>query len=142
MMIKCPTIRPFPRMNKQNKIFYDDQREGAQKSPLDIGRDHPHCFRSGWVVKLSIEVHRYLTLEKYNVKWIIFPADSFLSKFLLEIDEWNLIYSDKVTDIYVKRIPENQYLIDKYAGVKPVVLEDEEKERKVGQTHHKGQQKH
>jgi hypothetical protein len=36
---------------------------------------------------------------------------------------------DKVASIFVKNMPENQYLINKYADVKPIVLEDEKKDK-------------
>ena len=65
-------------------------------------------------------------LQKYDVKWIIYNANSALSLFLMERDEWELIYADKVANIFVKDIPENRYLIEKYPDVELVVDEDEE----------------
>ncbi|MCJ7542488.1 MAG: hypothetical protein MUO88_22795, partial [Desulfobacterales bacterium] len=65
-------------------------------------------------------------LKKYDVKWIIYDANSALSLFLMERDDWELIYADKVANIFVKDIPENQYLIEKYPDVKLVEPEDEE----------------
>ena len=65
-------------------------------------------------------------LQKYDVKWIIYNANSALSLFLMERDEWELIYADKVANIFVKDIPEYQYLIEKYPDVELVVDEDEE----------------
>jgi hypothetical protein len=59
-------------------------------------------------------------LEKYNISWIIFDAQSGLSRFLLRNDHWRLIYADKVAHIFVKNIPAYQYLIQKYNNVKPV----------------------
>ncbi len=67
-------------------------------------------------------------IEKYNINWIIFNADSVLSRFLLEKNEWRLIYADKVANIFVKNIPENQYLINQYGNVKPVIVEDKDDE--------------
>ena len=64
-------------------------------------------------------------LQKYNITWIIYNANSALSLFLIERDDWKLIYADKVANIFVKDIPENQYLIEKYPDVKLVVGEDE-----------------
>ena len=40
--------------------------------------------------------------------------------FLAERDDWKLVYSDTVASIFVKNVPENRYLIEKYSGVKPV----------------------
>jgi hypothetical protein len=62
-------------------------------------------------------------LEKYNIHWIIYNTDSALSTFLLGNKDWRLIYADKVANIFVKNIPENRPIIDKYSGVKPVVKE-------------------
>jgi len=67
-------------------------------------------------------------IEKYNIKWIIFNADSALSRFLMGKNEWRLIYADKVAHIFVKNIPKNQYLINKYGNVKPIVAEDKDDE--------------
>jgi len=68
-------------------------------------------------------------LKKYDVNWIIFGTKSALSNLLLEREDWRLIYSDKVANIFVKNTPDNQPLIDKYPDVKPVIVEDEEKEK-------------
>ena len=65
-------------------------------------------------------------LKKYNINWIIYNANSTLSLFLMERDDWKLIYADKVANIFVKDIPENQYLIEKYPDVKLVIPEEEE----------------
>jgi hypothetical protein len=62
-------------------------------------------------------------LKKYNINWIIYNANSPLSQFLLERDDWKLIYADKVANIFVKNTPENQSLINKYPDVKPVKIE-------------------
>jgi hypothetical protein len=65
-------------------------------------------------------------LKEYNITWIIYNANSALSLFLMERDDWKLIYADKVANIFVKNIPENQYLVEKYPDVKLVEPEDEE----------------
>jgi hypothetical protein len=65
-------------------------------------------------------------LKKYDMTWIIYNADSPLSRFLLADREWRLIYADKVADIFVKNIPGNRELIEKYSGVEPVA--DKKKE--------------
>jgi hypothetical protein len=59
-------------------------------------------------------------LKKYKINWIIYDANSALSRYLRENEGWRLIYADKVAHIFVRNIPENKYLIDKYQGVKPV----------------------
>jgi hypothetical protein len=69
-------------------------------------------------------------LKKYDITWIIYHNESVLSNLLLERDDWQLIYSDKVANIFVKKTPENQPLISRYPNVKPVAAgqkDDEEK---------------
>jgi hypothetical protein len=63
-------------------------------------------------------------IEKYNIRWIIYGANSPLSMFLMERSDWRLIYADKVANIFVKNIPENRYIINKYPDVK-LVMEKE-----------------
>ena len=67
-------------------------------------------------------------LEKYNFSWIIYNANSTLSVVLMQRDDWKLIYADKVANIFVKDIPENQYLIEKYPDVELVVVDEDEDE--------------
>src|SRR5881628_3999001 len=54
------------------------------------------------------------TLDKNNMAWVFFGAASPLSVILLEKKEWQLVYADKVAAIFVKKIPENHFLIDRY----------------------------
>jgi len=61
-------------------------------------------------------------IEKYNITWIIFDADSILSRFLLEKPGWHLVYADKVANIFVRNIPENEYLIRKFPTVQPIIF--------------------
>ena len=60
-------------------------------------------------------------LKKYDMNWIIYNANSALSLFLLEKDDWKLIYADKVANIFVKNTLENQHLIDKYPDVELIL---------------------
>jgi len=41
-------------------------------------------------------------IEKYNIDWIIFNADSPLSQYLNLKKDWKLIYTDNVANIYIK----------------------------------------
>ncbi len=66
-------------------------------------------------------------IRKYNMNWIIYNANSALSLFLVEHADWTLIYADNVANIFVKNIPENQYLVEKYPDVELVVDKEEEK---------------
>ena len=65
-------------------------------------------------------------LEKYNINWIIYGANSCLTQFLLERNDWKLIYADKVANIFVRNMPENKLLINKYPDVRPVRVEEKE----------------
>lgn len=62
-------------------------------------------------------------LDKHRVSWIVFDTDSDFSRFLLNQREWRLIYSDKLTSIFVKNVPQNEGLIQKYGNVQPAVYE-------------------
>lgn len=59
-------------------------------------------------------------LDKYDANWIIYPSGSALSYFLLQKDDWKLIYSDGVADIFIRNTAENRRLIERYKDVKPV----------------------
>lgn len=63
-------------------------------------------------------------LDKHNVNFIFFQNDAMLSKFLLHDKRWHLIYADRVANIFVKNIPQNKYLIEKYKNVKPALIDD------------------
>jgi hypothetical protein len=65
-------------------------------------------------------------LKKYNINWIIYNANSPLSQFLLERDDWKLIYADKVANIFVRNTPENKPLINKHPNVMPVKVEEKD----------------
>ena len=65
-------------------------------------------------------------INKYNINWIIYNANSSLSLLLMERTDWRLIYADKVANIFVKNIPQNQAIIDKYPDVKLVIEKDKD----------------
>jgi len=100
----------------QYRVFFDGRSDMYGKEKMK------EYFRIMGIEKGWEEV-----LAKYKITWIIFNTKSPLSSFLIERDDWKLIYSDKVANIFVKNIPENQYLIEKYPDVKPVIVEEEEK---------------
>ena len=66
-------------------------------------------IRSGWN-----EV-----LQKYEINWIIYNANSTLSEFLLQRSDWKLIYADAVANIFIRNTAENKELIEKYKNVRP-----------------------
>jgi hypothetical protein len=65
-------------------------------------------------------------LEKYNIGWVFFDANSVLSRSLYEKKGWRLIYADKVANIFVKEREEYQDLIKKYGNVTPVANDEME----------------
>jgi len=65
-------------------------------------------------------------IEKNNITWVFSSATSSLSSILLEKKDWHLVYADKVANIFVKEIPVNRRLMEKYPDVKPVVLNEHE----------------
>ncbi len=67
-------------------------------------------------------------LNDYDINWFFYPAKSALSTFLLQRDEWKLIYGDKVANIFMKNTTANQYLIKKYQDAKPAIFDDEDNE--------------
>ena len=63
-------------------------------------------------------------LEKYNIGWIFYDANSVLSRSLYEKKGWRLIYADKVSNIFVKEREEYRDLIRKYGNVTPVAKDE------------------
>jgi len=64
-------------------------------------------------------------VEKYEITWVVHDSRSALSKVLLEKSDWKLIYSDRVANIFVKALPENGEIINKYYKTKPVTKEND-----------------
>ena len=88
------------------KVFFDGR---SDMYGIEIMKEYFKIanFENGWED----------VLNKYRISWIIYDAKSGLSRYLLENDGWRLIYADKVADIFVRNIPEYQYLINRYRGV-------------------------
>jgi hypothetical protein len=74
----------------------------------------------------SIETGWDKVIRKYDINWIIYNANSTLSYFFLERNDWKLIYADKVANIFVKNTPQNQILIRKYPNVELIIDEDDD----------------
>lgn len=66
-------------------------------------------------------------LEKYKIDWIFYNSGSSLSQYLLQRQDWRLIYSDRVADIFVRDIPKYQHLIERYKDVRPFKKEEASK---------------
>ncbi|MGH8546830.1 MAG: hypothetical protein ACREX3_25100, partial [Gammaproteobacteria bacterium] len=53
--------------------------------------------------------------EKYDITWVLFDTESPLTAALEEQRDWQAIYSDRVATIFVKKVPEHESLLAKYA---------------------------
>jgi hypothetical protein len=62
-------------------------------------------------------------LEKYQITWVLHDPNSVLSKLLLEKNDWKLVYSDRVSNIFVKVLPEYREIINKYGTTQPFTEE-------------------
>lgn len=58
-------------------------------------------------------------MEKYQITWVFQTPTAMLSRILLKRADWKLLYSDKVANIFVKSLPQNEDLIAKH-GTTPV----------------------
>ncbi|WP_236025850.1 hypothetical protein [Geomonas azotofigens] len=65
-------------------------------------------------------------LDKYRISWVFFDANSPFSRYLQANPGWKLIYADKVANIFVRNVPQYQYLIRKYPSVRPVPQSDKD----------------
>jgi hypothetical protein len=93
----------------QYKVFFDGRSDmygvKRMKEYFNIS-----SFQPGWEK----------IIDKYRIGWIIFNADSELSRYLQQRADWKLIYADKVAHIFVRNCPEYQYLVTRYNDVKPL----------------------
>lgn len=94
----------------QYKVFIDGRLDMYGS---DLLKDYYKItrFKPGWEDVMA----------KYHITWVIYYSDSLFSRYLLKCDDWRLIYSDKVADIFVKNIPQYRNLITKYRDVRPFV---------------------
>lgn len=90
----------------QHKVFIDSRHEIYMRERFQDYLD-VISLKPGWDK----------ILDKYDINWIIFNKDSFLSRFLSNSEAWKPIYSDPMASIFVKNKPENQDLIMKYRQV-------------------------
>jgi len=99
------------------KVFFDGR---SDMYGVDMLKEYLKVagMKSGWN-----EV-----LKKYDISWIIYNANSTLSLFLMQSDDWKLIYADEVANIFVKNDKEHQYLIKKYPNVKLIIPDSDESE--------------
>ena len=57
-------------------------------------------------------------LQRDQVNWVLYPANEVFSTVLLESSEWKLIYTDGEASIFIRNIPQNQIIIDKFFSTK------------------------
>jgi hypothetical protein len=99
------------RSHPRYKVFLDG-RSDMYGTPVLKEYYEVINFRKGW----------HDILDKYKVTLIFYDSNSGLSRFLLRDPEWVLIYSDKVANIFVQKLPQYKSIIEKYGSVKAVVF--------------------
>jgi len=55
-------------------------------------------------------------LDKYSVTWVIYNNNTALSQLLLASGTWKLVYADSIANVFLKDIPENHDLIERYGN--------------------------
>jgi hypothetical protein len=90
----------------QYKVFIDSR---VDMYGIDQFKDYLTMvyFKPGWEK----------IIEKYKINWMILNSDSILSRYLMERKDWRLIYSDRVANIFVRNISENQDILRDYGHV-------------------------
>lgn len=87
-------------VHPQYKVFID--------SRVDMyGVDH---FKD-YLTMIYFEPGWENIVEKYSINWMILDADSIFSRHLMGRNDWKLIYSDKVANIFVRNISKNQDIL-------------------------------
>lgn len=66
--------------------------------------DMVHNLSIGWEKKF----------EKYNANFVLWMRKSPLTEVFLLMEDWKLVYSDDMAVIFIKNIPQNREIIDKY----------------------------
>ncbi|HWP22760.1 MAG TPA: hypothetical protein VNM15_01070 [Candidatus Binatia bacterium] len=57
------------------------------------------------------------TLKKHDISWVIFDTQSALTAALQDQADWQPIYSDAVATIFLRKEPQHETLLKKYAAV-------------------------
>ena len=63
-------------------------------------------------------------LDKYNINYIFFYTDSVLVRHLLTDSGWKSIYSDNVSSIFLRNIPENAETIARFSPGRTVPVKE------------------
>ena len=67
-------------------------------------------------------------LDRFDIAWMMITANSSLSVLLLETGNWNLVYADKLANIFVRKGTLNAGLIERYRDVKLVPLDEKKRD--------------
>jgi hypothetical protein len=80
----------------QYKVFIDSR---VDMYGVDQFKDYLTMvyFKPGWEK----------IIEKYHINWMILNGDSIFSRHLMGRNDWKLIYSDKVANIFMRNILDN-----------------------------------
>jgi hypothetical protein len=54
-------------------------------------------------------------LDKYEVNWVLYEVQTPLCRALRASDNWKRVYSDGVANIFLRNVPENREIIEKFA---------------------------
>ncbi|HET8671052.1 MAG TPA: hypothetical protein VFM05_10620, partial [Candidatus Saccharimonadales bacterium] len=71
-------------------------------------------FLKEYVKVARAQIDYEQVLDKYEVSWIIFNANSPTCQLLATNPKWTLVYADATANILVKDIPENRQIIDRF----------------------------
>jgi hypothetical protein len=69
-----------------------------------------------YIKVVNFEENWEKVLDRYRINWIFIPAKSHLTRFLKERRDWSLIYEDKVATIFMKNVPRNREILEKYSS--------------------------
>jgi hypothetical protein len=101
----------------QYKVFIDSR---VDMYGIDQFEDYLNMvyFKPGWEK----------IVERYNINWVIVSSNSILSRYLMERNDWRLIYADKVACIFMKNVHENEDILKRYRKVRLVPVGEEKRE--------------
>lgn len=91
-------------LSDQYKVFIDGRLDMYHAAGVLKDYFNVTSFNPGWEG----------IFKNYSIGWVFFDTNNTFTRFLQTRSEWKLIYSDKLASIFVKDIPEYQYLIKKY----------------------------
>ncbi len=63
-------------------------------------------------------------LKKYDINLFLIESDSVLSRYLSRDTGWRIVYSDNVASIFLRDIPQNRDVVNRYGNVKLFIDKD------------------